>query len=114
MASDRGNPLLADLADGLHPAVLRMIQMTVEGAKKHGKWVGVCGAMAGEEKAVPVLIGLGVKELSVVPPLIPAVKARIRSLSFALCQDLARLSVGQESAVAVREIIEEFLSDQGG
>ena len=113
MASDRGNPLLAELSDGLHPAVLRMIQMTVEGAKKHGKWVGVCGAMAGEEKAVPVLIGLGVKELSVVPPLIPAVKAQVRSLSFARCQDLARLAVGQESIAAVRKIIEEFLSDQG-
>lgn len=114
MASDRGNPLLAELSDGLHPAVLRMIQMTVEGAKKHGKWVGVCGAMAGEEKAVPVLIGLGVKELSVVPPLIPAVKAQIRSLSFARCQDLARLTVGQESAVEVHKIVEEFLAGQGG
>ena len=114
MASDRGNPLLAELSDGLHPAVLRMIQMTVEGAEKHGKQVGVCGAMAGEEKAGPVLVGLGVKELSVVPPLIPAVKARIRSLSLARCQDLARLAVGQESAVAVRKIIDEFLADQGG
>ncbi|MBO4643891.1 MAG: phosphoenolpyruvate--protein phosphotransferase [Alphaproteobacteria bacterium] len=113
MASDRGNPLLAELSDGLHPAVLRMIQMTVEGAKKHGKWVGVCGAMAGEEKAVPVLTGLGVKELSVVPPLIPAIKAQIRSLSFAKCQDLARLAVAQESTAAVRKIIEEFSADQG-
>ena len=91
-----------------------MIQMTVEGAKKHGRWVGVCGAMAGEEKAVPVLIGLGVKELSVVPPLIPAVKAQIRSLSFARCQDLARLTVGQESAAGVHKIVEEFLACQGG
>ena len=113
MASDRGNPLLAELSDGLHPAVLRMIQMTVEGAKKHGKWVGVCGAMAGEEKAVPVLIGLGVKELSVVPPLIPAIKAQIRSLSFARCEDLARLAVGQETASAVHKIVEEFLSGRG-
>ena len=112
MASDRGNPLLAELSDGLHPAVLRMIQMTVEGAEKHGKRVGVCGAMAGDEKAVPVLTGLGVKELSVVPPLIPAIKAQIRSLSFARCQDLARLAVGQESVAAVHKIIEEFLSDQ--
>ncbi len=112
MASDRGNPLLKELSDGLHPAVLRMIQMTVGGAEKHGKWVGVCGAMAGEEKAVPVLIGLGVKELSVVPPLIPAIKAQVRSLSFERCQDLARLAVAQESAAAVRKIIEEFLSGQ--
>ncbi|MBR1946092.1 MAG: phosphoenolpyruvate--protein phosphotransferase, partial [Alphaproteobacteria bacterium] len=113
MACDRGNPQLAALSDSLHPALLRMIKMTVNGAKKHGKWVGVCGAMAGDKTAVPVLIGLGVKELSVVPPLIPAVKAQIRSLSFARCEDLARLAVGQETASAVHKIVEEFLSGRG-
>ncbi len=113
MACDRGNPQLAALSDSLHPAVLRMIKMTVDGAKKHGKWVGVCGAMAGDKTAVPVLIGSGVKELSVVPPLIPAVKAQIRSLSFARCEDLARLAVGQETASAVHKIVEEFLFGRG-
>ncbi|MBR1778558.1 MAG: phosphoenolpyruvate--protein phosphotransferase [Alphaproteobacteria bacterium] len=112
MACDRGNPALSSLSDGLHPAVLRMIKMTVEGAEKHGKWVGVCGAMAGDQNAVPVLIGLGVKELSVVSPLIPGIKAQIRSLSMSRCQDLARLAVGQESIQDVYQIIKSFLTDQ--
>ena len=111
MACDRGNPLLANLSDSLHPAVLRMIKMTVEGAEKYGKWVGVCGAMAGEENAVPVLTGLGIRELSVVPSLIPAIKAQIRSLSFTECKALAMQAVKQPTASDVHRIVERFLTD---
>lgn len=112
MAADRGNGLLAHQSDGLHPAVLRMIQKTVEGAAKSGKWVGVCGAMAGEEAAVPVLIGLGVQELSAAPAVIPAVKAQVRRLSFERCRDLARVLLSQEKSAAVREKIKNFLTEQ--
>lgn len=112
MAADRGNGLLAHQSDGLHPAVLRMIQQTVDGAAKHGKWVGVCGAMAGEEAAVPALIGLGVQELSAPPAVIPAVKAQVRKLSFKRCRDLAQVLLGQEKAAAVREKIKNFLTEQ--
>ena len=112
MASDRGNALLSSLSDALHPAVLRMIRATVDGAEKAGKWVGVCGAMAGDENAVPVLVGLGVRELSVAPPVIPAVKARIRSLSFERCRDLAQVLTGQEKAADVHQKIKDFLAAQ--
>lgn len=112
MASDRGNALLSPLSDALHPAVLRMIRATVDGAEKHGKWVGVCGAMAGDETAVPVLVGLGVRELSVAPPVIPAVKARIRSLSFERCRDLAQVLTDQEKAADVHQKIKDFLAVQ--
>ena len=54
LAMDRGHPKLAKQADGLHPSVLRMISLTVEGAHKHGKWVGVCGGLASDAMAVPV------------------------------------------------------------
>lgn len=110
MASDRGNALLSCLSDGLDPAVLRMIKAAVVGAEKHGKWVGVCGAMAGDEQAVPVLIGLGVRELSASPSLIPAVKAQIRSLSFERCQELANLALDQEKASDVHQKIQDFLT----
>lgn len=110
MASDRGNALLSCLSDGLDPAVLRMIKAAVIGAEKHGKWVGVCGAMAGDEQAVPVLIGLGVRELSASPSLIPAVKAQIRSLSFERCQELANLALDQEKASDVHQKIQDFLT----
>ncbi len=110
MASDRGNPLLSPFSDALHPAVLRMIRTTVDGAEKHGKWVGVCGAAAGDETAVPALIGLGVRELSVVPPIIPAIKARVRSLSYERCRDLARVLIDLKTAAEVHQKIKDFLA----
>ena len=80
LAMDRTNPKLAPQVDAMHPAVLRLIARTVEGALEHGRWVGVCGALAGDLDAVPVLIGLGVDELSVDVPIVPAVKARVRAV----------------------------------
>lgn len=67
LAAERGNPRLAYLGDALHPAVLRLIEQVVQAAHAVGKWVGVCGELAGEAEAVPILVGLGVDELSVNP-----------------------------------------------
>lgn len=108
LAMDRGHPKLARKADGLNPAVLRMIAMTCEGARKHGKWVGVCGGMASEAMAVPVLIGLGVDELSVSVPAIPAIKALVRRLSFAECQLLAQEVTEMGTASEVRARLAAF------
>ena len=102
LAMDRGHPKLAKKADGLHPSVLKLIQLTCEGARKHGKWVGVCGGMASDPICVPVLIGLGVQELSVSVPAIPAVKALIRRLSLVECQELAQHVVQMGTATEVR------------
>jgi phosphoenolpyruvate-protein phosphotransferase len=101
LAMDRGHPKLAALVDALHPAVLRLIDLTVRGAHDHGKWVGVCGGMAGDAQAVPILIGLGVDELSVSVPAVAAVKAQVRGLSYEVCRDLAAraLDAGTESEV---------------
>ena len=66
LAMDRGNAALAGAIDALHPAVLRLIKATVDGAKKHGKPVSVCGAAASDLDAAPILIGLGVSTLSAV------------------------------------------------
>jgi phosphoenolpyruvate-protein phosphotransferase len=103
LAMDRGNPELAARLDGLHPAVLRLVARAVEGAAVHGKWVGVCGALASDLEAVPVLVGLGVTELSVGPPLVPEVKARVRRLDYAECRREARALLALSSATAVRE-----------
>lgn len=104
LAMDRGHPKLARQADGLHPAVLRLISMAVQGAHAHGKWVGVCGGIASDPLAVPVLIGLGVDELSVAVPAIPAIKAQVSRLSFARCQTLAQdiLQLGTAAEVRAR------------
>ncbi len=81
LAMDRLHPVLAKQADGLHPAVLRMVDRTVCAAKAAGKWVGACGGIAGDPKGVAILVGLGVSELSVSIPSIAAVKAQIRGMT---------------------------------
>ncbi|WDU63182.1 phosphoenolpyruvate--protein phosphotransferase [Pseudomonas poae] len=108
LAMDRDHPRLASQADSLHPAVLRLVATTVQAAHAHGKWVGVCGALASEALAVPVLIGLGVDELSVSVPLIPTIKARVRELELADCQALARQVLGLEEAGQVREALRNY------
>ncbi|MDR3280527.1 MAG: phosphoenolpyruvate--protein phosphotransferase [Synergistaceae bacterium] len=99
MAADRGNPKLSRIADGLNPAVLAMIKSAVDGARGKNCWVGVCGGIAGDPAAIPVLIGIGVDELSVSVPAIPQVKARVRELSKAECERIAAhvLSLGSAS-----------------
>jgi len=106
LAMDRSNPRLAPQLDALHPAVLQLIERTVAGAHAHGRWVGVCGALAGDPVAVPVLVGLGVDELSTDVPLVPAVKARVRALSFAECTATAREALAAGDGTEVRTLVE--------
>ena len=108
LAMDRDHPRLASQADSFHPAVLRLIATTVKAAHAHGKWVGVCGALASETLAVPVLLGLGVDELSVSVPLIPTIKATVRELNLADCQIIARQVLGLEEAAHVREALRQY------
>ncbi|MGD8219327.1 phosphoenolpyruvate--protein phosphotransferase [Pseudomonas thivervalensis] len=105
LAMDRDHPRLASQADSLHPSVLRLIARTVEAARVHGKWVGVCGALASEPLAVPLLLGLGVDELSVSVPLIPAIKACVRQWNLSECRTLAQEALGQDSAEQVRDLL---------
>ena len=104
LAMDRGHPKLAPYVDALHPAVLRLINTAVQGAGRYGKWVGVCGGVASDPQAVPILIGLGVKELSVSVPVIPSVKAQVRDLSLSECQKLAGHAIALETAAEVRAL----------
>ena len=105
LAMDRGHPKLASKADAMNPAVLRLIAQTVEGAQAEGKWVGVCGGLASDPQAVAILIGLGVAELSVSVPAIPAIKAEVRARSLADCQALAAQALEQDTAAAVRALV---------
>ncbi|AZC16291.1 phosphoenolpyruvate--protein phosphotransferase [Pseudomonas sp. CMR5c] len=106
LAIDRGHPTLSAQADGLHPAVLQLIDITVRAAHAHGKWVGVCGELAADPLAVPVLVGLGVDELSVSGRSIAEVKARIRELSLAQARTLAQQALAVGSANDVRALVE--------
>jgi phosphocarrier protein FPr len=105
LAMDRGHPKLAPRVDGLSPAVLQLIAHTVEGARRAGRRVGVCGGIASDRSAVPILLGLGVDELSVSLPAIPAVKAQIRALCSDDCARLAERALAAESAQEVRALV---------
>ena len=103
LAMDRLHPTLAPRLDALHPAVLRLIERAAQAGTARGIEVGVCGGLASDPVAVPVLIGLGVRELSVVPAQIPRIKGLVRTLARDACISLAREALGLESAAAVRE-----------
>jgi phosphotransferase system enzyme I (PtsI) len=89
VAADRVNPHVAELYRPTHPAVIRLIKRTIDAANDHGIWTGICGEMAGDIRLTPLLIGLGVEELSVGPQQVPSVGQAIRSLSYAECAAMA-------------------------
>jgi phosphocarrier protein FPr len=107
LAMDRGHPKLAPQVDGLNPAVLRLIAHTVKGAEPLGRPVGVCGGIASDPAAVPILLGIGVSELSVSLPSIPTVKAQIRALRMDDCRALAERALAAESAEEVRALVSD-------
>jgi phosphotransferase system enzyme I (PtsI) len=86
LACDRGNRDMDYLFDTWNPAVLRLIRRVIEGAHAAGKWVGLCGEFAGQQEAIPFLLGLGLDEFSVAPARLPVVKQRIRQLDSAACR----------------------------
>ncbi len=105
LAIDREHPKLSIKADHLHPAVLRNIQLVVKGASKHNKPVSVCGMMASDKTAIPVLIGLGIRSLSMSINLIPSNKALIRTLNHKECTDIANKCLDMSTAKMVRDYI---------
>ena len=109
LAADRTNPAVAALADALHPAVLRLIQHVVSAAHPAGRWVGVCGELAGDPVAAPILVGLGIDELSMAPAAIPAVKAVLRQWTRDAAEHLAQEALRQESAEAVRQLVQAMM-----
>ena len=111
LAMDRGHPELASRLDALHPAVLRLIARTAEAANSHGRRVAVCGGLASDPTAAPILIGLGVHELSVVPSVIPQLKALISGISLETCRELARQALELETAEAVRALALTMVSN---
>jgi phosphocarrier protein FPr len=104
LAADRGNPDLAIYQDALHPAVLRLIEMVVQGARKHNRPVAVCGEAASDERAAAVFVGLGVTELSLTGAKIPHLKAVLRKQSLGNVQQLAQSALHCQTAAEVRAL----------
>jgi phosphotransferase system enzyme I (PtsI) len=105
LAMDRDNERLAHLYEPLHPAVLRSIRHTIEVGQRAGRWVGVCGEMAGDPRMAVLLVGLGVDELSVSCFDLPRVKASIRSVQHAKARAVAEEALALPSADAIRELL---------
>ena len=108
LAIDRGNALVASGFDPLHPAVLRLIAETCTRAAAEGRWTGLCGGLASDAAAIPILVGLGVTELSAVPAFVPEAKAIVRRLNVKECQAHAARALDLGSAAEVRALARGF------
>ncbi len=107
LAADRTNPKVAHLNDHCHPAVLHLIERTARAAHAAGIWVGVCGEMAGDAEALPLLVGLGIDELSMSPTLIPRAKSMIRRLTLNQAEGLVTDALTYDSAETVRTLVRQ-------
>ncbi|MFN2144405.1 MAG: phosphoenolpyruvate--protein phosphotransferase [Anaerolineales bacterium] len=107
LAADRTNASVAAIAAGFQPAVFRLIKQVIDAAHAKGKWVGLCGEMAGELLAIPILLGLGLDEFSMNPPAIPYAKLLIRSISLEKSRQVAAKALNQTSSDAIRALVQE-------
>jgi phosphoenolpyruvate-protein phosphotransferase (PTS system enzyme I) len=103
LAVDRLNERITHLYEPTHPAILRLIKNTVDAAHRHNIWVGVCGEMAGDPVLVPLLVGLGVDELSAAVSVVPRIKFLIRRLKMFEARDLAEFALTSESAAEIQD-----------
>ncbi len=110
LAAERGHPKLSQYADGLHPSVLFLIQYVTSAAHQRGKRVGVCGELARDPLAVPVLLGLGIDGLSLNPAGIPQIKDIIRKIDMESASALANKALQADSATEVRSMVKELIA----
>ncbi len=111
LAVDRGNDLVSNLYHGLHPAVLGLIGRTIKAAKRQGIPVGLCGEMGGDPRATPILVGLGLDEISASPTYLPEVKRVIRAMKRTEAEALARRALQARDAEEVVRMIDAWLEE---
>jgi phosphoenolpyruvate-protein phosphotransferase len=105
LAADRTNPSVAAMANGLQPAVLKLVDMVIQAGHARGKWVGLCGELAGDPIAIPILLGLGLDEFSMSPPAIAVAKHVVRSLDTRHLGRLAHRALGLSSPAQVADLV---------
>jgi phosphocarrier protein FPr/phosphocarrier protein len=113
LAMDREHPELAPQLDGLHPAVLRLIARVGEACAAAGKPLSVCGGLAADPLAAPLLVGLGVRGLSAAPTALPGLKSRLRALDLQACEAAARVALDLVSADEVRALARDRFAATG-
>lgn len=114
IAVDRVNNRVADLYKPTHPAVIRLMKMTTDAGRKHGIWTGVCGEMAGDLHLTPLLVGLGVDELSVGPNDVPSVRKAILSLDYGRCQEMAEKALASSSSAEIMDLTRHMAEEAYG
>jgi phosphotransferase system enzyme I (PtsI) len=110
LAVDRGNATIASLYQPLHPAVLRLIKQTIDLAHEKGKWVGMCGELAGMQKAIPILLGLGLDEFSMNPRAIPEAKYLIHKLDDQQSRQIAKQAFALNTAADIETFMKKILN----
>jgi phosphotransferase system enzyme I (PtsI) len=109
LAVDRGNDLVASIYQELHPAVLRLIKSTIEAGLRHNVPVGLCGEMGSNSSFVPILVGLGLREISASPVFVPEVKRLIRAITMADAEELANRALVAHDGHEVLMLLEQWL-----
>ncbi|QYR21838.1 phosphoenolpyruvate--protein phosphotransferase [Paenibacillus sp. sptzw28] len=110
VAVDRMNEKVSYLYDYFHPSVIRLIKQVIDASNQHGKWTGMCGSMAGDPLAAPLLIGLGLHEWSMAPSAIPVIKQAVTGLEHKACQALVEQILDLDTAAEIREALTAFRS----
>ncbi|MFC6276655.1 phosphoenolpyruvate-protein phosphotransferase PtsI [Psittacicella hinzii] len=113
LAVDRGNEMISDLYDPFSPSVLRLIQYTINASHIERKWTGMCGELAGDELATPLLVGMGLDEFSMSAISIPKVKNIIRQLRYSECKTLVAQCLTMTSSRAIKKRVQDFLTNRG-
>jgi phosphotransferase system enzyme I (PtsI) len=111
LAVDRGNEKVAGLFQPLHPAVLRLIKLTIDSAHSKGKWVGMCGELAGMQKAIPILLGLGLDEFSMASRSIPMAKHLIAKLTDQRAREIAAQALSLPTAIEIEAYMKTVLAE---
>jgi len=110
LAVDRGNELISDLYNPMSPAVLTLIKQVIDASHAEGKWTGMCGELAGDERATLLLLGMGLDEFSMSSISIPRIKKLVRNTNYAAAKQLADKALLCPTAAEIEELIESFIN----
>ncbi|ATF74221.1 phosphoenolpyruvate-protein phosphotransferase PtsI [Pasteurella multocida] len=112
LAVDRGNELISHLYNPMSPSVLSLIKQVIDASHAEGKWTGMCGELAGDEKAAVLLLGMGLDEFSMSAISVPRIKKLIRNVNYEDTKALAVKALQQPTAVEIEQLVEDFLAEK--